>query len=193
MKKYMWVLPFVVFANVAQAHVGHGAHLSLMDGLLHPFGLDHVLAMLAVGLWAARHEYAQSAWYAPLAFVLSLLVGAVVAHLTQWNFAWAESLIALSVILFAVLLLMPRLSLWFGFALIVPAGLTHGWAHGAEATQGGVFVLYVTGFVVSTMLLHVLGVLLGRRLLALRHATWGWHGVSAFMGGYGLYALMALL
>lgn len=190
MKKLFWVLPLMTFTVAAQAHTGH-AHMSLMDGLVHPFGFDHLLAMVVVGLWSVRALQGKIQWFGPLAFVTSLVLGALFAHVSAIEWAFAEYLIAGSVVALASLMLLPNVSKVAGFALVVSAGLVHGWAHGAEAATGGVFTLYVAGFVLTTALLHGLGMLLGRGLLNIR-AVWSWRTLGALMAGYGVYALSML-
>ncbi len=66
----------------------------------------------------------------------------------------------------------------------------HGWAHGLEATAGGVFAMYVAGFVLSTAALHWVGVLAGSRLLHAR--VWLWHALGLAMGMFGAYALASI-
>ena len=62
-------------AGAAQAHTGHGTH-SLMEGLAHPFGLDHLLAMLAVGVWSVSALPQGKAWWGPATFLLALVASA---------------------------------------------------------------------------------------------------------------------
>ncbi|MBS1175260.1 MAG: hupE [Burkholderiaceae bacterium] len=186
MKKMLWTLPLFFFASLAQAHVGHD-HVSFMDGLVHPFGFDHLLAMVAVGLWSARMFTGKSRFIAPMVFVSSLVMGASLAHFTGGEFALAERLIAASVVAFGALLVFPQISKGLGFGLIIGAGWVHGWAHGVEATVGGVFALYVAGFVLTTAVLHIAGVLAGTRLLAAR--VWLWRAVGVAIGSYGALLL----
>ena len=63
-------------ASTAQAHTGHGTH-SLMEGLVHPFGLDHLLAMVAVGVWSVSALPQGKAWQGPATFLLALVASAV--------------------------------------------------------------------------------------------------------------------
>ncbi len=186
MKKALWILPLFLFASLAQAHVGH-EHVSFMDGLVHPFGFDHLLAMVAVGLWSARVFTGNMRFIAPAVFVTSLVVGASLAHFTGGEFALAEQLIAVSVMAFGALLVFPQISKVLGFVLIAASGLVHGWAHGVEATVGGVFALYVAGFVLTTAVLHIAGVLAGTRLLVAR--VWLWRVVGVSIGTYGALLL----
>ena len=193
MNKRWGILPLMICASAAQAHVGHGNHMSVLEGLQHPLGFDHLLAMLAVGLWSARALKGKMIALAPLAFMLSLVFGALFAHQSGGQFADAELLISVSVLAFAGLILMPNVSKSIGFLLIVSAGLVHGWAHGMEASANGLFSWYVSGFVGTTAVLHALGVLTGVQLLKLKDSNWQWRGLSAAIAGYGLYALTMVL
>ena len=188
MKKLLSTLPLMMSAGLAQAHVDHAEHMRLMDGLVHPIGFDHLLAMLAVGLWSARAFKNRAAWLPMLAFVSSMVLGALLAHATGGGFTLAEQLISISVVALAGLVVMPNASKTIGFSLILSAGLVHGWTHGAEATQGGVFLMYMTGLVLTTVALHVTGVLAGIQLSRLKNQMWSWRTISTAVAAYGIYA-----
>lgn len=179
----------LVSATAAQAHTGH-ANSSLMEGLLHPAsGLDHLLAMLAVGLWSASALPAGKTWMGPATFLAALaasaglgLLGVAMPHL--------ELLIALSVVLFGAMLVLPRqvLPTSVGLALVAVAASLHGLAHGAEAPASG-WAAYATGFLFTTAGLHVAGVAagLGIRTFLARQARWVMAGSGALLGSAGLY------
>ena len=147
----------LVLAGSAHAHTGHDAS-SLMSGLVHPLGLDHMLAMLAVGLWSVRVLPAQRAWQGPALFMLSLVAGAVLGLLGV-QFAMLEQLIALSVVLFGAMLMMSvyKVPAMLGLGAVAVSALAHGMAHGAEAPASG-FGAYALGFLVTTAVLHFGGV-----------------------------------
>ena len=160
----------LVLAGSAQAHTGHDTS-SLMSGLFHPLGLDHMLAMLAVGLWSVRVLPAQRAWQGPALFMLALVAGAAMGML-GFQFAMLEQLIALSVVLFGVMLMMSfhHVPVTLGLGVVAVAALAHGMAHGAEAPASG-FLGYALGFLVTTAALHCSGVAAGlglRKFLAQR-------------------------
>ena len=160
----------LVLAGSAQAHTGHDTS-SLMSGLFHPLGLDHMLAMLAVGLWSVRVLPAQRAWQGPALFMLALIAGAAMGML-GFQFAMLEQLIALSVVLFGVMLMMSfhHVPVTLGLGVVAVAALAHGMAHGAEAPASG-FLGYALGFLVTTAALHCSGVAAGlglRKFLAQR-------------------------
>ena len=160
----------LVLAGSAQAHTGHDTS-SLMSGLFHPLGLDHMLAMLAVGLWSVRVLPTQRAWQGPALFMLALVAGAAMGML-GFQFAMLEQLIALSVVLFGVMLMMSfhHVPVTLGLGVVAVAALAHGMAHGAEAPASG-FLGYALGFLVTTAALHCSGVAAGlgfRKFLAQR-------------------------
>lgn len=150
----------LVLAGSAQAHTGHDAS-NLMSGLAHPLGLDHMLAMLAVGLWSVRVLPAQRAWQGPALFMLALVAGAVMGTLGL-QFAMLEQLIALSVVLFGAMLVISvrKVPAMLGLGAVAVSALAHGMAHGAEAPASG-FATYALGFLVTTAVLHFGGVAAG--------------------------------
>lgn len=148
-------------AGPALAHSGHGA--GFPAGLAHPFhGLDHILAMVAVGLWAAlRGGLALYAW--PAAFVAAMAGG---FGLAQANFVipMLEPMIAGTVIAFgAAIALRLAGPVWLGACAIALAGLAHGFAHGLEVS--GSPLGFAGGFGLATGLLHLAGVAIGAGML----------------------------
>ena len=160
----------LLLAGSAQAHTGHDTS-SLTSGLFHPLGLDHMLAMLAVGLWSVRVLPAQRAWQGPALFMLALIAGAAMGML-GFQFAMLEQLIALSVVLFGVMLMMSfhQTPTRLGLVIVAVSALAHGMAHGAEAPASG-FLGYALGFLATTAVLHCSGVAAGlglRKFMAQR-------------------------
>ena len=178
----------LVLAGSAHAHTGHDAS-SLMAGLVHPLGLDHMLAMLAVGLWSVRVLPAQRAWKGPALFMLALVAGATMGAL-GFQFVMLEQLIALSVVLFGAMLMMSarKLPITLGLGAVALSALAHGMAHGAEAPAGG-FAGYALGFLGTTALLHFGGVAagLGLRTLVARKASEVVVLLGSVLGLTGLY------
>ena len=154
----------------AHAHAGHDAasFSSLLDGLVHPFsGLDHLAAMLAVGLWSAIAV--RPVWVAPLAFVLMLSLGALLGF-AGVQVPAVEPMIAASLLVIG-LLMASRQALGWGAAASIAGvfALFHGAAHGAELS-GTHAMAALLGMVLSTGLLHGVGVLIGRQLFS--HQAW---------------------
>jgi len=146
----------------AAAHVGAdaGGHHGFASGLAHPFtGLDHLAAMLAVGLWSGLS--ARRAWAAPVVFAVLLLVGALLAA-AGWVLPAVEPMIAASLLVLGLLLASRQgLPAPVAGALVGGFALFHGAAHGSELAGGAA----LAGMVLATALLHGLGLGLG---LALR-------------------------
>ena len=163
----------LILAGSAHAHTGHDAS-SLVSGLFHPMGLDHMLAMLAVGLWSVRVLPAQRAWQGPALFMLALVAGAAMGML-GFQFAMLEQLIALSVVLFGAMLMMSvyKVPAMLGLGAVAASALAHGMAHGAEAPVSG-FTAYALGFLATTAVLHFGGVAAGlglQKFMARKAAT----------------------
>ncbi|MDZ4127982.1 MAG: HupE/UreJ family protein, partial [Hydrogenophaga sp.] len=89
-------------AGAAQAHTGHGTH-SLFEGLVHPFGLDHLLAMVAVGVWSVSALPPGKAWWGPATFLAALVVSAALGA-AGVTVPYLEHAISLSVVLFGLML-----------------------------------------------------------------------------------------
>jgi urease accessory protein len=172
-------------AGVAQAHEGHGA-LDLAAGLAHPFaGLDHLLAMIAVGVWSAAALPAAQRLAGPAFFLLALLAGAFIGVQTGAG-AYIEPGVALSVTLFGVLLLARRrLPAVAGLALVAAAGVLHGVAHGAEWAADTSFAAYAAGFMLGSALLHAAGLAAGSWLACV--PVWVWRVQAAGVGAAGLF------
>jgi len=156
------LLPAMVLAHTG-ADAGH-THGALSGGLLHPFtGIDHLAAMLAVGLWSALAV--RPVWLAPTAFV-SLLAAGAVAGFSGLAVPAVEPMIAASLLVIG-LLLATRQQLPMALAAVLAGGFAffHGAAHGTELAGAGQW-LALAGMVASTALLHGAGVLLGQAVFA---------------------------
>lgn len=175
-------------AGAAQAHTGHGTH-SLLEGLVHPFGLDHLLAMVAVGVWSVSALPAGKAWWGPASFLTALIVSAALGAAGA-TLPYLEHAVSLSVVLFGLMLMVAQraMPVALGLGLIAAASSLHGLAHGAETPATG-FAGYAAGFLLTTAVLHIGGVGLGlaiRRGLGERSgAVLGTLGTA--LGAAGLY------
>ena len=180
-------------AGTAQAHTGHGTS-GLSEGLVHPMGADHLLAMVAVGIWSVSALPANKAWWGPAAFMLSLIVSAALGAMGV-SLPFLEQMIALSVVLFGAMLILTRVKLpvTLGLGLVTLAASLHGLAHGAETPESG-FVTYAIGFLATTAVLHFGGVVagLGVRRYVAQKATWVMGGLGTLLGGSGVYLFSQL-
>jgi urease accessory protein len=151
-------------ATPALAHTGRELHThGFAAGLAHPFGgLDHILAMVAVGIWSASLAAGRQVFVVPAAFVAAMLAGAGLAHAGVGLFA-AETVIATSVVVLGMLILARvNLSVWVGATLVALFAVFHGYAHGLEAA--GTIAPYMAGFAITTAALHLAGIVLGKAI-----------------------------
>ncbi len=154
------LISLLMASGTAFAHPGDHAG-GLMHGFAHPFlGLDHLLAMVIVGVWAART--AQRVWLLPAVFVCFMAIGAAFGQLPL---PFVEPMILLSVLCFGLAtILAKRLSPWIGVPMVAVFALYHGHAHFTEmpdtSTPG-----YLVGMLLATASLHLAGV------IAMRAAT----------------------
>jgi urease accessory protein len=155
------LLVFVMVPVAALAHEQTGQAAGILAGLVHPVsGLDHVLAMIAVGLWGAVLG-APAIWVLPVAFPLMMALGGLLG-LLGFPLPGVEIGIAVSaIVLGAMVLAEVRPSLWIAAAVVAFFAVFHGHAHGRELPEGTSALLYSLGFVVATGLLHAVGILLG--------------------------------
>jgi urease accessory protein len=175
-------------AQNAQAHMFGAQGAGFAAGVVHPFiGLDHLAAMLAVGLWAAQLG-GVALWRVPAAFVVTMAAGAGLAF-TGTALPSVETGIAASLLVLGLLIgFAARLPTAASILLTGVFALFHGYAHGAELPQAATPIGYALGFVFATLTLHGLGlfagsVLHGRAAWLLRAA-----GVVIAGGGLGLLA-----
>lgn len=171
-------------SGAACAHPGHGAS-GFSAGLAHPFtGVDHLLAMLAVGIWAVQRG-GRSVWLLPATFMTMLVAGAVLA--LQWSaLPMVEAGVAASVLALGLLVsLSMRLPASMSIGITAVFGFFHGYAHGLELPSSAHPLDFALGFLLATAFLHGSGVLMSRRYASLARVL----GVGiAACGGYLLLA-----
>ncbi len=163
-------LAVVLGPNLALAHTGvHPAH-DLLHGLEHPIsGLDHILAMFAVGMWAAQRG-GRALWLVPLTFVAVMMIGGAIG-MAGVSIPFVEQGIVLSVIILGVLVAAAvRLPLPVSAAIVGCFALAHGYAHGAELPSSGSGVSYALGFAATTLVLLGSGVAFGLGLQRFRYS-----------------------
>lgn len=149
----------ILLPGLAAAHTGEHAG-GFLSGAAHPLGgADHVLAMLAVGLWAAQAG-GRALWAAPSVFLFAMLAGAGLGFAGIPFPAVEPVILASAIVLGAAVALALRPPLPMALAAVAVFGLAHGHAHGAEGPAAGL-ALYAAGFAVATAALHAAGILLG--------------------------------
>jgi urease accessory protein len=169
--RFLTAIFLLIASSSAFAHPGHNVS-GLAAGLMHPFsGLDHLLAMVAVGLWAAQSSTSNQSggrkiWLLPATFMTMLAVGAGIAM--QWqSLPMIEAGIAVSVLALGLLVsLSMKLPASLSIAFTALFGLLHGYAHGLELPGSAAPVAYGLGFLAATASLHLSGIAMG---VATRH------------------------
>ena len=160
----------LVLPGLASAHILPGTAHSLRHGFVHPLtGMDHLLAMFAVGLWAAQHR-GRAVWMIPLTFVSAMVLGGIMgvcgASMPGAELGIALSVLALGTLIATATRFRPSLSM-----LVVGCfALFHGYAHGHEMPAAMSALSFSTGFVLATLMLHGLGMAAGLALQNQRRA-----------------------
>jgi urease accessory protein len=157
-------LPVTMLAYIptAGAHSMGTEGAGFITGLAHPFmGPDHLLAMIAVGIWAAQSG-GSTIWLVPLIFIVMMAVAALISA-SGFSLPLAEPLIAGSVIFLGFMVVFTiRLPVNLSLLLVGLFAVFHGYAHGLEMPQASSAILYGSGFVLATSLLHLIGIGLGK-------------------------------
>ena len=153
-----------LWTGPAAAHTFGAEGAGLVEGLAHPFlGLDHLLAMVAVGFWATQLG-GRALWLVPVAFVLMMAGGASLGHLNL-GISHVELMIAGSVLALGLMIAASmRLSTAVSVLAVSVFALFHGYAHGQEMPEAGAPLAYAAGFVLATVCLHLVGIGLGHAL-----------------------------
>ncbi|SFD90277.1 HupE/UreJ family protein [Roseivivax sediminis] len=188
MTRFALALAAALAAGPAFAHLDPGAHGSFAAGASHPvFGTDHVLAMVAVGLWAAMLG-GRALWALPAAFVGAMVFGFIVA-LGGLPLPVVEPMIVASVLVLGLLTAAAlRLPLGAAAGIVGLLGVFHGHAHGAE--MGGASALaYLAGFALATAGLHAAGVAAG--MVLTKRAEFVLRGLGAGVALAGSALLVA--
>lgn len=185
---------FAALPALAHAHTGVGPHVHGLAsggfgaGFLHPLsGLDHILAMIAVGLWAAQTG-GRTKWAVQATFVGVMLLGGALG-MTGVAVPWVEQGILLSVLILGVLITAAvRLPMAVSMGIVGLFALCHGHAHGAEMPGGADGALYGAGFVLATAILHATGICAGVATQRFARAEWVRVGGAAVcLGGAALW------
>jgi urease accessory protein len=178
------------------AHIGPESHShgSFLTGLLHPLGgLDHLLAMVAVGIWSAvsARRAGPALLWGPLAFANMLVLGALMG-LHGVSSMVVEPMVAASVLALGLLVMTRRgMSAVASMALVGGFAVFHGLAHGAELAASGNTFAAIAGMFTTTVALHLVGVGLGRTLHA--SPVWATRATGAAVAASGVALMMQLV
>ena len=154
-------LSTAMFAVPAIAHTGEGYGGGFVSGFTHPIvGWDHVVAMVAVGLWGAFLG-APSIWLLPVVFPLVMALGAVVG-IVGFPVPAVETGIALSAVVLGLMIVFAaKPPIWVSALLVGVFAVFHGYAHGTELPGAANPFVYAAGFVIATGMLHLIGIAFG--------------------------------
>ena len=152
----------LMWAQPASAHTDNPGFVGgFMSGFSHPFyGWDHVLAMVAVGLWGAFLG-SPAIWILPVVFPLIMALGGVLGIAGVPLPAVEAGIAASSVVLGVLIALALRSPLWIAIIVVGCFGVFHGHAHGTELPSANSPITYSIGFVLATGLLHLFGIAFG--------------------------------
>jgi urease accessory protein len=155
------VATVVALSTLAFAHTAPGQAHGFVTGFLHPLsGLDHILAMVAVGIWGAQLKR-PAIWLLPVVFPLVMSFGGVLGirgvPLPGIEIGVAASAVVLGIVISFEL----RPPLWVAGLIVSAFAVFHGHAHGTELPKAASPLTYALGFVLATGLLHVSGILIG--------------------------------
>jgi len=172
----------IVFAGSACAHEGTGIGGGFISGFMHPIlGWDHVVAMVAVGLWGAFLGN-PAIWILPVVFPLVMAFGGALGVLGVPIPAVETGIAASAVVLGAMVALAARPPIWIAAVIVGVFAIFHGHAHGTELPDAANPLAYSFGFVIATGLLHLSGIAFG---LLVRWPA----GKVAVQAGGGIIAL----
>ncbi|MBP1853555.1 urease accessory protein [Rhizobium halophytocola] len=155
----------VLLPGLAEAHALGGPMGGFGSGFEHPLaGFDHLLAMLAVGLWGAQMG-GRSVWILPATFPLIMCVGGIAGMFGLIPDPTIRLAIALSqIVLGGVIALRWRAPEWIAVALVAIFAVFHGYPHGQMTLRASDPAAFTVGFVVSTGVIHIAGIGIGYAL-----------------------------
>jgi urease accessory protein len=180
----------LLLPSLAHAHVGVGETNGFLHGMGHPLsGLDHICAMVAVGLWAAQMG-GRAIWAVPLTFVSVMALGGALGMLGV-HVPFVETGIVISVLALGVLIAASvHLPLAVSIIVVGLFAIFHGHAHGAEMPETSSGFAYAAGFIIATAFLHACGIGLGIAIQKLASpAVVRFAGIAIVLcGGYLLFS-----
>jgi urease accessory protein len=186
-------LLIVLFPSAAQAHLD-GSDTGLFNGLMHPvFGLDHLLAMISVGVVSVQLG-GNNIWRIPMAFVGAMTIGGALG-IWRLTLLHTEVGIATSVLVLGIGIVVAHrhMSPWPITGLVLLFGACHGYAHGLEIPKSASPALYTLGFMISTSVLHILGVVIGEVATMQRWLRSGLRFTGAVVAASGVAFLLQTL
>ena len=190
--RFLTVALFACAAALANAHSDGEAAGGFLSGYIHPLsGLDHLLAMVAVGIWGATLGR-PLIWALPIAFPVMMVVGGILG-IARVPLPFVEIGVALSVIVLGLSIALAwRAPVPVAVAIVAVFAIFHGHAHGTELPVTGQPAAYAVGFVISTGLLHLAGIAIGS-LKSLRYGAQLLRVAGAAIAVTGVWIFMGLM
>ncbi len=163
----------------ASAHIVPGSPHSFHDGFCHPLtGFDHLLAMVAVGLWASQYR-GRAVWLIPLTFVSVMVLGGVLGVTGAYLPAAELAITASVLVLGGLIATMTRFHPTLAMMVVGFFAMFHGYAHGREMPAAASALGFSAGFVLATLLLHAAGLALGLTVKNQRAVRWAGAAIAA--------------
>lgn len=185
LKSYFLLLALLMFSSAVQAHEGGGIAGGFISGFMHPVvGWDHVVAMVAVGLWGAFLG-APAIWLLPVIFPMVMAFGGVLGVMGVPVPAVETGIAVSAIVLGMMVAIAARPPIWVAAVIVAAFAIFHGHAHGTELPSAANPLAYSLGFVIATGLLHISGIAFG---LLVRWPA----GKVAVRTGGGVIALVGL-
>jgi urease accessory protein len=159
--RFLTLIAILGFSGLAYAHTGEGAVGGFISGLMHPVvGPDHVIAMVAVGLWGAFLGV-PAIWLLPVVFPLVMALGGIMGILGIPVPAVEIGIAVSAIALGALIAFAARPPIWIASIIVGIFAIFHGHAHGTELPEAANPLAYSLGFVLATGILHVSGIAFG--------------------------------
>jgi len=175
-----------VFPTIASAHIIPGSPHGFQDGFVHPLtGLDHLLAMIAVGLWASQQR-GRAMWLIPLTFVSVMALGGALGLAGAYLPGAEWAIVASVLVLGGFIAMMKRIHPTVAMLLVGFFAMFHGYAHGREMPAAAGAWNFSLGFVSATLLLHAAGLAVG--LTAKNQRAVRWAGAAIALSSLCLLA-----
>jgi urease accessory protein len=151
----------ITFSAPVLSHTGAEVTHSFIAGLIHPWlGIDHILVMFAIGLWS-RVQGGKQVWLLPLTFLFWMTTGAALGFANN-SLPYPELWVTLSVIVFGLLVVNNRkVNPVWAMTLVALFALGHGYVHATEIPKNADQSQYALGFLITTVILHSLGIMVG--------------------------------
>jgi urease accessory protein len=174
---FMVAVLLCVFAGVANAHESAGIAGGFTSGFMHPvLGWDHVIAMVAVGLWGAFLG-SPAIWMLPVVFPLVMAIGGALGVMAMPVPAVETGIAVSAIVLGAMVAFAVRPPIWIAAVIVAAFAIFHGHAHGTELPGAANPLAYSLGFVIATGLLHIAGIAFGMMV------RWPYGKVAVRAGG----------